>query len=217
MKSQKLKKLKTNLRKTVTRNKSSKSSKMTGGTRKSTRGKPITWIPSLTLGTGSPANFQTYNKQLLTKKDIKDFVEKKIKEGYQQVAMPMPPDESHSIIVHVVEVDGEKSIVKIVDWGGKKNKTRKEPKTDPTINGGKKFDKWFNYTTFIKCLEENYKVKVEYVEINHEEDIYKNAICRYERGRGGCSEYLDGWVKQNLTDNGKVAVLLAVNGQENWK
>jgi len=191
--------------------------------RKSTRGKQIEWIPSLTLGLGSPAN-EGYNKQLLTEDVIQKFVNEKLKEGYQQVAMPMPPDESHSIIVYVekvkvdgekVEVDGEKSIVKIVDWGGIKNKTRKELKIYPTINDGHIFNKWFNYTTFIKCLEKKYSV--EYVEIDEEEDIYTQAYNRYEKGLGGCSEYLDGWVKQNLTDNGKVAVLLAVNGQEKWK
>lgn len=171
-------------------NKTSKKNKMIGGgpIRQSQRGLPTITIRVVTLGNGSPAN-PTYNNQTLNKTDIEWVVANKIKPGYQIVCLPMPPNESHSIIVNVSELG-----VMIVDWGGEINRTMRQPK-------------WKNYTTFIKCLENTYG-KVRYYEID--EDIYGNACERYEtnHGQGGCSQYVHNWIHKYIGKQGKNAILL---------
>jgi hypothetical protein len=158
--------------------------------RKSQRGKPEIEIPVLTLGKGSPVN-SGYNNQVLNNTEIKTFVENQIKPGYQIVCLPMPPDQSHSIIVHVLDDNS----VMIVDWGGAENRN-------------KKLIKWKNYTRFIKCLEIKYgKGKVTYYPIDN--DIYGIACQRYDtnNGQGGCSEYVHNWIKKYIGQEGQNAII----------
>jgi len=169
-------------------------------TRKSKRGLDAVYLPVLTLGKGDPA-VPTYNDQMLTKDVIIEFIANKIKPGYQIVTLPMPPVESHSIIVHVSD-----SIVKIVDWGGENARL-------PKLNEEGKIDKvetikWKNYVTFVNCLEEKYDTNVSYYPV--EEDIDQMACDREKKnhGQGGCSEYVDNWAKRFLGENDTKAVLL---------
>lgn len=163
---------------------------MTGGnpTRQSQRGLPQIRIRVVTLGSGSPVN-PTYNDQTLTEKYIKEFVANRIKPGYQIVVLPMPPNESHSILVELTETG-----VIIVDWGGEINRTQK-------------IKKWKNYTTFIKCLETTYDI-VSYYETD--ESINTMACERSDanRGQGGCSQYVHKWIEKYIGQEGKNAILL---------
>jgi len=180
-------KLKNKIRKTIKRNKRGK--KMTGGnpTRQSQRGlEPIT-IRVLTLGRGSPV-IPTYNHQTLTEDDIEKFVEDKIKPGYQIVVLPMPPDESHSIIVQLTE-----SGIMIVDWGGEKNRRQK-------------IKKWKNYTTFINHLQALYPVS--YYETDESIDNLACERSDANNGQGGCSEYVHEWIDKYIGQKGKNAILL---------
>lgn len=160
----------------------------TSSIRRSQRGKPTIEIPVLTLGIGSPVN-PTYNNQVLADIEIQSFVENQIKPGYQIVCLPMPPDQSHSIVVHVLN----KKNVMIVDWGGAENRNKKQKK-------------WVNYTNFIKCLEKIYG-KVSYYEIDN--DIYGIACQRYDtnNGQGGCSEYVHNWINKYIGKEGQNAII----------
>lgn len=168
-------------------------------TRKSKRGLDAVYLPVLTLGKGDPS-VPTYNDQMLSKDVIIEFIANKIKPGYQIVTFPMPPVESHSIIVHVSD-----SFVKIVDKNGESSRLpkliKKKIDEDATI-------KWKNYVTFVNCLEQKYDTKVSYYPV--EEDIHQMACDREKKndGQGGCSEYVDNWAKRHLGENDTKAVLL---------
>jgi hypothetical protein len=157
----------------------------------STRGLPIEILPVVILGKGDPTSY-SYNNQILDELYIKNIVDEKIKPGYQLVTFPMPPSESHSIIVNVI-VNVSDSIVKIVDWNGQNGRTTTEPK-------------WINYKKFIDYLEEKYGTLTYY---RIDDDIKDAAICRYNKnnGQGGCSEYVHTWIEKFIGENGKKAVL----------
>jgi hypothetical protein len=198
MKTKKLKKNITKKSKTH-HNKSSKRIKMMGGTksakessRRSPRGLEIEAISVVNLGRGSPES-PSYNDQTLSESQIKKFVETKIKPGYQIVCFPMPPDESHSIVVELVPYVG----AMISDWGGEKNRQPKRSAKDKK--------KWHNYIAFIKYLEETYGA-VSYYPVD--EAIDQIACKRYEtnHGQGGCSEYVHNWINVHI-GKGKKAIL----------
>ena len=149
--------------------------------RRSQRGLKKEEIRVVNLGRGSPES-PSYNDQTLSESEIKKFVENKIKPGYQVVCFPMPPDESHSIVLELVPGVGSM----ITDWGGEE--TRKPQKT----KGLKK--KWHNYVSFIKCLEKTYGT-VSYHPVDKEIDKIANERCETNHGQGGCSEYVDNWIK----------------------
>jgi hypothetical protein len=208
-------KLKRKIRKNIKRNKTSRKNKMIRGgssiiktpayksvrrsikpsikneqtpSRKpSTRGLPIEILPVVILGKGDPTSY-SYNDQILDEFYIKNIVDEKIKPGYQLVTFPMPPSESHSIIVNVSD-----SIVKIVDWNGQNGRTTTEPK-------------WINYKKFIDYLEEKYGTLTYYPIDGDSKDA---ADCRYNKnnGQGGCSEYVHTWIEKYIGENGKKAVL----------
>lgn len=129
----------------------------------------------------------------LSKNKICEFVdkmEKNIPDNMtnipQIVNLPTPP-ESHAIFVNVMSPH----LVMISDWGG-----------NNIINYDtfeKKYkQKWKFYHQFIKCLEKKY-AKVEYYDVD--EELYnianeKHTTCQH----GGCSEYLDLWLKKNYTN-----------------
>lgn len=173
-------KLKNTIRKTIKRNKRGKKNKMTGGnpTRQSQRGLPQIRIRVVTLGSGSPVN-PTYNDQTLTEKYIKEFVANRIKPGYQIVVLPMPPYESHSILVELTETG-----VIIVDGGGEINRRLTEKK-------------WKNYTTFIKCLETTYNI-VSYYKTDKSIDTMACERHDANRGQGGCSQYVHKWIEKYI-------------------
>lgn len=193
----KTEKLNKKMRKTIKRNKrpnkTSKKNKMVRGSgspfeyRRSTRGLEQIEIPVVILGKGNPSQ-SSYNNQTLEFNEIKNVVDTKIKTGYQIVCFPMPPDESHSIVVEVTELG-----VKIVDWGGEENRKQKIPK-------------WYNYTTFIKYLEQKYK-KVIYYPIDT--DIDEIACERFytNNGQGGCSEYVHNWINKHIVKEQNKAVI----------
>ena len=182
-------KLKNKIRKTIKRNKRSKKYKMTGGnpTRQSQRGLPQITIRVVTLGRGSPVN-PMYNDQTLTEHDINIFVENRIKPGYQIVVLPMPPNESHSILVELTETG-----VMIVDWGGEKNRTQK-------------IKKWQNYTTFINRLQAKYPVS--YYKTDNSINMMACERDHANNGQGGCSEYVHKWIEKYIGQEGKNAILL---------
>ncbi len=144
------------------------------------RGEPTENIRVLILGTGNPA-IPTYSKQKLSDDTIKEFIDEKIEVGYQIVCLPMPPDESHSIVVKLNDNDNS---IMIADWGGKENRfiTNK---------------KWKNYTTFIRLLEDKYR-SVTYYDVDP--DIAEIACKRYKdnNGQGGCSQYVDKWIEKYI-------------------
>ena len=156
-------------------------------TRRSQRSLPPRTIPVLTLGNGSPA-IPTYNNQMIEPADIESFVKNKINIGYQIVCLPIPPDESHSIIVERL-ISG----VKIVDWGGEETRRITIPK-------------WKNYKTLIDCLEKNYG-KIEYYD--KDESIHARACIRSNtnHGQGGCSQYVHNWIEKYIGEDGKYAIL----------
>jgi len=183
------------IRKNIKHNKSSKMNKMIGcvPTRKSQRGLPAITMRVVTLGNGDPAT-ATYNNQKLNNADIKTFIENKIKPGCQIVRLPIPPDESHSIIVEVFSDLGASNVgAMIVDWGGESTRHIKT-------------NKWKNYTTFINCLEKKYG-KVGYHEID--EGSYETACQRYEtnHGQGGCSQYVENWIYKYIGKEGTYAII----------
>lgn len=155
--------------------------------RKSTRGLPTEILPVVILGKGDPTSY-SYNDQILDEFYIKNIVDEKIKPGYQLVTFPMPPSESHSIIVNVSD-----SIVKIVGWNGQNGRTTTDPK-------------WINYKNFINYLEETYGTSTYYP---IDDDIKEEAVVRYNNnnGQGGCSEYVHRWIERYLGEDGKKAVL----------
>jgi hypothetical protein len=176
---------------------------MKGGdetTRKSSRGLPSIEIRTLYLGAGTPV-IPGYNKQILTKEYIEQFIADKIKPGLQLVCLPMPsisskPSESHSILVEVNESNTE---VMIVDWAGETAENTKNKE-------------WRNYTKFIKCLREKYGT-LNYYEIDN--DVYESAMvrCIANNMQGGCSQYVHNWIKKHIAkeDNkgkAKNAILL---------
>ena len=148
--------------------------------RKSSRGLLEENINVVVMGKGDPTK-STYNEQELTPKDIEDFVNKQIKRGNQIVILPMPPDESHSILVMVL-----KSSVKIVDWGGETNRTQKSKK-------------WKNYKKFIEQLEIKYgKENVTYEPNDPESNILACKRHSHNNGQGGCSEYVHNWINTHI-------------------
>lgn len=159
--------------------------------RKSTRGLPQETIRILTLGIGDPTT-AGYNNQILTKEYIQSFVDNEIKDGYQIVLFPMPPDESHSILVNL---DNNTESIMISEWGGKDHRNIRDKK-------------WKNYTTFIKCLETRFG---GYDSVNyHENDIEINdRACeraKKNNGQGGCSEYVHKWIEKYI-GKGEKAIL----------
>jgi len=149
-------------------------------------------IPVLTLGTGSSEQ-PNYGNQKLDEYVIKKFIDENIKTGHQIVCLPMPPDESHSIVVNLAS----KSSVKIVDWGGE-------------INRKNKGAKWKNYTTFIKKLEEKYG-KVSYEPNDPVINEMANERCEINHGQGGCSEYVHNWLKQHFNKENRAVIFKTVN------
>lgn len=159
--------------------------KSTTTARKSQRGLETINIPVVTLGRGTPAQL-SYGNQIVSKEVIKEFVANKIKTGYQIVCLPMPPNESHSIIVEVSRLG-----VKVVDWGGEQNRRAKGTK-------------WQNYTVFVNYLETKYG-RVSYYPLD--KSIYQIAYKRYKtnHGQGGCSEYVHNWINKYIGEEGKKA------------
>jgi hypothetical protein len=154
--------------------------------RKSTRGLPIIELNVVIAGRGNPTTIQ-YGKQILTDKQIEESVDK-IKEagggggGYQIVCLPMPPDESHSIVVDMTQ-DG---VVMIADWGGEKNRSLKSKK-------------WVNYVKFIHHLERAFIDRcVKYYPIDDE--LFERAYerCEENHGQGGCSAYVHSWIEKYI-------------------
>ena len=132
------------------------------------------------MGNGDPTK-STYNNQKLAPKYIEDFVNNQIKIGNQIVILPMPPNESHSILVTVT-----KSGVKIVDWGGEANRIQKS-------------EKWKNYKNFIAQLETKYgKKKVTYEPDDPESNILACKRHTDNNGQGGCSEYVHNWIDTHI-------------------
>lgn len=169
-------------------------------TRKSKRGLETENIPVLIVGNGNPTQ-PTYSKQSLSEDYIMKFVMKEINTGYQIVCLPMPPVESHSIIVHVSD-----SNVKIVDWGGENARLPKVIKKSGKIDEDATF-KWQNYVTFVNCLEKKYDTKVSYYPV--EEDLYQVACDRYKKndGQGGCSEYVHNWINKHIGEERNKAII----------
>lgn len=200
-------KLNRKIRKNKRYNKTSKRNKMirTGGNkrsrvnlstvesqRKSTRGLPQETIHILTLGIGDPTT-AGYNNQILTKEYIQSFVDNEIKYGYQIVLFPMPPDESHSILVNL---DNNTESIMISEWGGEGH--RNIPYTNK---------KWKNYTTFISCLENKFgDGNVNYYE--NDDEINERACKRSEKnnGQGGCSEYVHKWIEKYIGKGEKAII-----------
>ena len=164
--------------------------------RKSRRGLPEEKINVLVMGTGGPTKY-TYNDQTLTPKYIEDFVDNQIDIGNQIVILPMPPNESHSILVMVT-----KSGVKIVDWGGETNRNQKSPK-------------WKNYKNFIDKLEKTYgKENVTYEPNEPESNILACKRHTDNNGQGGCSEYVHNWINTHI-GNGKSIIFTFANRRIN--
>lgn len=122
----------------------------------------------------------------LSKNKICEFVDKMEKNMPQIVNLPTPP-ENHAIFVNVVSPD----LVMISDWGGNNimNYETFEKKHK---------QKWKFYHQFIKCLEKKY-ANVKYYDVD--EELYdianeKHTTCQH----GGCSEYLDLWLKKIYTN-----------------
>jgi len=160
--------------------------------RRSQRGLETQEVRVVNLGKGSPES-PSYNDQTLSESEIQKFVKNKIKPGYQVVCFPMPPDESHSIVLELVPGIGSM----ITDWAGEE--TRKPQKT----KGLKK--KWHNYVNFIKFLEETYGT-VNYHPVDKEIDKIANERCETNHGQGGCSEYVHNWINVHI-GKGKKAIL----------
>lgn len=235
-------KLKKKLQKNIRQNKTSKN-KMIGGNKKrkdgeekakiirsSERGLPTLTIPVIYLGKGDPTT-ASYNNQNFGDEDKKDIIPQaveKIQLGYQIVCIPMPPHESHSIIVNMVSDNS----VKIVDWGG--NQIEKQDEIKNRINeiinekqekiSKKKLEKledeqeklekivkkWYNYTTFINSLKSKF-VRLEYEPKDEDADI--QACIRYNtnKGQGGCSEYVHNWLELHVgkdNEGNKIQTLL---------
>jgi hypothetical protein len=146
--------------------------------KRSKRGMPTEYIRVLTLGIGNPA-VPTYSNQFLSDDVIDKFVVEKIEVGYQIVCLPMPPDESHSIVVHRTD-----NGVMISDWGGANNRSIKS-------------NKWQNYTTFVRLLEEKYE-SVNYYEVDSEIDGIACKRHEANNGQGGCSQYVDKWIEKYI-------------------
>ena len=161
--------------------------------RRSPRGLEIEPINVVTLGRGSPES-GSYNNQTLIKSKIKEFVENKIKPGYQIVCFPMPPDESHSIFVKFDPCIG----IMISEWGGEENRKPRKTKKDKK--------KWYNYITFIECLEDTYG-EVSYYPVDEEINQIAYKRCEENHGQGGCSEYVHSWLDKHIC-KGKKAILL---------
>jgi len=152
--------------------------------RKSSRNLPEENINVVIMGKGDPTQ-STYNNQELTIQEIEDIVNNKIKRVNQIVILPMPPNESHSILVMVTKSD-----VKIVDWGGETNRNQKSPQ-------------WKNYINFIKELEKKYgKENVTYEPNDPESNILACKRHSDNNGQGGCSEYVHNWIDRHI-GNGK--------------
>jgi hypothetical protein len=149
-------------------------------------------IPVLILGSGGPEQ-PTYGNQVLTESVIKKFVDENIIVGYQIVCLPMPPDESHSIVVNLVPRSG----VKIVDWGGEANQTEKDAK-------------WKNYTKFINYLKKKYKT-LSYEPIDPDIDKIADDRCEINHGQGGCSEYVHNWLKKHFHEENKGVIFITTN------
>ena len=142
-------------------------------------------IRDITLGRGEPTS-PVYGNQDLSEDQIKEFVEKKIQIGYQKVNIPMPPDEGHNIMVELTSSGN----VKILEWNNETDVLKHRTKP-----GDKR--KWNNYMTLIKILTEKYG-KVIFYEVDKEID--QHAQCRHDtnNGQGGCSEYVDLWIKKHI-------------------
>lgn len=142
-------------------------------------------IPTATLGVGDPTR-TTYGRQQLTMDVIETFVHEKIKPGYNIVCLPTPPDDSHTIVVHITDDNR----IMIVNWDGEIDRT--------TINKTKANKmKWKNYFMLIDCLTRVYG-DITYYEVD--ESVYALALQRHERnnGQGGCSEYVEQWLKKHV-------------------
>jgi hypothetical protein len=204
-------KLNRKIRKNKRYNKTSKRNKMIrkGGTkrsreesiiqsqRKSTRGLPHITIRTISLGNGDPTT-SGYNDQTLTKDEIELFVNNQIKPGYQIVCFPMPPDESHSILVNLFNNDNNEESILISEWGGERD--RNIPKKDK--------NKWLNYTIFIDCLDTRFgRGNVNYYE--NDDEINQRACRRSDKnnGQGGCSEYVHTWIEKYI-GKGENAIIL---------
>ena len=148
--------------------------------RKSRRGLIEENINVVVMGKGDPTK-STYNEQKLTPNVIEGLVNNQIKKGNQIVILPMPPNESHYILVMVT-----KSGVKIVDWGGETNRNQKSPQ-------------WKNYKNFIAQLEIKYgKENVTYEPNDPESNILACKRHSDNNGQGGCSEYVHNWIDRHI-------------------
>tara|TARA_B110000285_G_scaffold73206_1_gene84401 strand:+ start:797 stop:1435 length:639 start_codon:yes stop_codon:yes gene_type:complete len=187
-------KIEKKLRKTLRCNKHSDMNKIIGGEppRRSTRGMQTITIPVLSIGTGNPAMGASYNNQYLEENDIEKFVKKRINNGYQLVTIPMPPHESHSILVNIGGTTQNLHVL-IVDWGGEANRNNKTKK-------------WKNYNQLISYLEKVYG-RVEYFQPDPEIDDIASCYHDNNNGQGGCSTYVHKWVDKYIGNNGEIGIL----------
>lgn len=185
--------------------------------KRSKRGLPTLTIPVIYLGKGTPIT-QKYNKQNFGDKGKEHFISEgleKIKPGYQIVCIPMPPHESHSIIVN----RGVNDSIKIVEWGGNQMKRQDEIKDriNEIIKEKQKkiskknlkeleeeqaeleetVKKWYNYTLFINSLISKFG-EVEYEPKDEAADIQACIRFDTDNGHGGCSEYVHNWLELHL-------------------
>jgi hypothetical protein len=166
--------------------------------RRSSRHQKEIYIRTLSLVSGEPASPSYGVDRKVDDKHISDFVEKKIKPGYQWVFLPTDP-QSHSILVNVSKTlshPTKKEGVEIVDWGGDKNrylgetvsKNRRRRKEQEKI-----YKQWKYYTKLIHEIERQHG-PVTYIKVD--DDLYQQAKKESDRknGQGGCSDYLHRWI-----------------------
>jgi hypothetical protein len=136
-------------------------------------------IPTKDLGSGN---------RVVNESKIKAFVKNEISHDVPQVvSLPVPP-ERHAFLVDVKIDEGK---IMISDWGGKTNRNRDEDN-----------DAWNIYCDFMDKLEEKYKLKIQYYNIDAK--LKKDAIEHHEfhNNSGGCSNYIYKWIEKHYPDYG---------------
>jgi hypothetical protein len=142
-------------------------------TNKKKRGNPLR---TLAIDISDSASEATQQKRII------EFVRENIKDGIYIIDLPVPP-ERHAILI---DVQNDKKRVMVSDWGGDiRERNLQLPK------------RWNVYTSFIRELENIYKV--EYFEVD--ENLRKLASIEHksrktikcEGGQGGCSNYIYNW------------------------
>jgi len=148
-------------------------------------------IEALILGGGEPAS-DTYGSKIITSADIQALVNQiKVGEIYF-ITIPMPPGESHSIIVC-----RRPEVVNIIDWNGGITESGILTRY---LGSDKKADKetkikWSYYTNLINCLQKEFCVPIRFLPVDTKSAIYEAAKSKCTITRmGGCAEYNYGWL-----------------------